>query len=112
MSTVPAMFDLLDTMVDSIFLTLSEKIDPSILKKVDSKKLRHKLIKNLMNEAFYYLIKNKKITLAPGFGSVVLRPIKEKNKKIFDRASKTMVVRRVKGSKVVYIPGDTLKEFL
>jgi hypothetical protein len=64
------------------------------------------------DELMYKLLREKRVDLAPGFGSLVLKEIKEKDKKIFDRKTGTMVSKHIRGHKVVYKPGDVIKEFL
>lgn len=98
--------------MNTILAVFAEKVDSKILKKVDTKEMRKKLLKNLTNEVFYALLNEGRVDLAPGFGSVILKEIKEKDKKIYDRVTKTMVLKHVKGKKVVYKPGDTVREFL
>ena len=106
------MEELQNIVMETILSTLSEKIDPKILRRANTRELRKKLAKNLTNELFYKLLKEGRLNLCPGFGSVLLKDIKEKDKKIFDRKSGTMVTKRVKGRKVVYKPGDSVREFL
>jgi CspA family cold shock protein len=38
--------------------------------------------------------------------------IREKDKKIFDKKTQAMVVKHVRGKKVIYKPGDVVREFL
>jgi uncharacterized protein YaaW (UPF0174 family) len=101
-----------DVLINTILTTLSEKVDVKILQKANTKLLRKKLLKNFTNELFYRLLNEKRVDLAPGFGSLVVKQIREKDKKVFDRKTKAMVVKHIRGSKIVYKPGDVLKEFL
>jgi len=112
------MKDLEDALMESILSVLSEKIDrkllqkASALRKIDARDLRKRLLRVFTNELIYKLLVDKRVDLAPGFGSLVLKEIREKDKKVYDRISKTMVIKHVRGSKVVYKPGDVVKEFL
>jgi len=101
-----------DILMDTILSTLSEKVDPKLLRKANTKAVRNKLLKRLTKEFFYKLLKEKKLPLSPGFGSVVLKEIREKDKKIYNKKTGTMDIKRVGGHKVVYKPGDTVREFL
>ena len=107
-----------DIIVDSIIGILSEEIeDPKVLKKI-SRKLRTKKVKKelyykITKEIFYKLLIDKKLRLIPGFGTVSLKKIISKQKKIFNRKTEKMETKEVKGQhKVVYAPGDFIQEFL
>lgn len=112
------MKDIEDALMESILSVLSEKIDKKILRKVgtlhkkDTRELRKQLLRVVTNELMYKLLVDKRVDLSPGFGSFVLKEIREKDKKVYDRASKAMVYKHVRGNKVVYRPGDVVKEFL
>jgi hypothetical protein len=106
------MDELQQIVMDTVLSTIAEKVDPKLLRRANTRELRKKLAKNLTMELFYKLLKDGKLNLVPGFGSVLLKDIKEKNKKIYDRKTGQMVSKRVKGRKVVYKPGDTLRELL
>lgn len=106
------MDEMQDVLMNSIFEALSEKIDPDMLKRANTKDMRKKIFKSITNELFYGLFKKKKLTLSPGFGSVHVKDIKEKTKKIFDKKSQTMIEKHVSGRKIVYKPGDFVREFL
>ena len=101
-----------DIMMETILSTLSEKIAPDVLKKANTRAIRKKLLRNLTNELFYKLMKEGKLSLCPGFGSVILKEIKEKDKKIFNRRTGEMQTHHVRGKKVVYKPGDNVRELL
>lgn len=106
------MAELEDALLDSVLSVISEKIDAELLQKANTRDIRKRVLKAVTNELVYKLLVDKRVDLAPGFGSLVLKKIKEKDKKVFDRASKAMVTKHVRGSKVVYKPGDIVKEFL
>lgn len=99
-------------LMNVILSALSEKIDPELLEKANTQGMRKKIFKSVTKELFYELLKNKKLNLSPGFGSVHVKDIRAKVKKIFDKKSKTMIERHVSGSKIVYKPGDFVREFL
>ena len=99
-------------LMDAIFEILSEKIDPALLKKAYTKEMKKKLVRRLTDEFFYKLFKEGKLTLCPGFGSIFLKNIREKDKKVFDKKTGTMVFKKIKGRKIVYKPGDVIREFL
>lgn len=104
--------DVEQTMMDAILKVLSEKIDPKVLKKVNIISLRKKLWEAINAELFYKLLKEKKLNLHAGFGTFLVKEIKQKEKKVFDKKKNEMVTKNVKGSKIVFRPGDALKEFL
>lgn len=101
-----------DALMDAVLETLSEKVSAKALRDVDSTGMRKKLLHKVSNEMFYTLLSEGKVNLGAGFGSLVLKSVKGKKKKVFNRKTKKMDLRHVGGSKVVYIPGTTLKEFL
>lgn len=98
--------------MDNVLAALSNKVDDHTLQKINTKKVRASLFRGFTNELFYQLLKEKRVDLAPGFGSLILRKRKEKDKKVFDKTTKTMVLKHIRGHKIVYIPGDVVKEFL
>lgn len=106
------MADMQDILMDAIVATLSEKIDPKLLKRANTQAMRRKLFRRLTNEVFYKLLKEERLNLCPGFGTVLLKEIREKDKKVYDRKTGKMVSKHVRGRKVVYKPGDSLREFL
>jgi len=101
-----------DIVMQTVLEILGEKIDPEILKKANTKELKKKLWQSLNRELFYVLLKEKKLGLSPGFGTVFVKSIKEKDKKVFDKKSDKMVTKKVRGSKVIYRPGDSIKSLL
>jgi len=101
-----------DIVMETVLAILGEKIDPEILKAANTKELRKKLWQSLNKEMFYLLLKDKKLGLSPGFGTLLVKNIKEKDKKVFDKKSLEMVTKKVKGSKIVYRPGDSIRSLL
>jgi hypothetical protein len=64
-------------------------------------------------EIFYKLLTERKLRLVPGFGTVSLKEISSKEKKVYNRKTGEMEVKKVKGlQKVVYAAGDFSSEFL
>ncbi len=101
-----------DIISDALISALSEKIDAEVLKKALSKPVKKRIYKKLTEELFYYLLKDKKLNLVSGFGTVLVKDIGGKDKKVFDKKAGCMVIKKIKGSRVVYKPGDFVKQFL
>jgi len=104
--------DLQDVITEALLEVLSEKIETEELRSVFTKELRKKLCKKLTEEVFYKLLKEEKLNLYSGFGTVVLKAIREKEKKVFDKKTGAMVTKTIKGRKVAYRPGDLIKQLL
>lgn len=101
-----------DALLDAVLELLSEKVDKKYLEGLNNEIFKKRLYKIFSNEIFYKLLTEKKIDLAPGFGSLILKQIKEKDKRVYDRTTGSMRLIHVKGNKIVYKPGDTVREFL
>lgn len=102
-----------DVLAEVLEKELSDHIDKEVLKRVLSKtKVRKKLYKKLAEGMLYVVLREGKLNLPPGFGSIIKREIREKEKKIFNKKSNTMETRIVKGSKLVLRPGETIKQLL
>jgi hypothetical protein len=99
-------------LMDTVLGVLSEKVDTKALQKANTKLLRKKLMRGFTNELFFELLHEKRVDLSPGFGSLVLKDIKEKDKKVFDKKTQAMVLKHIRGKKIVYKPGDVVKEFI
>lgn len=106
------MADTQDIVMESVLFVLSEKIEEDVLKKANTKAIRKKLLRTITESLVFELFREGRVNMAPGFGNVTLKEIKEKDKKIFDRVTKTMVIKHISGKKIVYVPGDTVREFL
>ena len=110
--------DLQDIIIDSIIEALSEEVkDRRVLdlvyKKLHIKKVKKDIYYNVTKEIFYKLLKEKKLKLAPGFGSVFLKGIPNKEKKVFNKRTGEMEIKQVKGQqRIVYAAGDFINEFL
>ena len=98
--------------MDAVLSVLQEKIDPKVLRRADTRAIRKKLLRTLTSEVFYRLFRDGRLNLSPGFGTVFLKQIREKDKKIFNKKTGNMVEKHVRGRKVVYKPGDFLRELL
>lgn len=106
------MTDIEDILFETFLAILEDKVDVDALREVCTKKKRRLLYERITAEVFYKLLKEQKLPLLPGFGSVVIKERKEKDKKVYDRKTKQMVVKHIRGKKVVYLPGDLIKEFI
>ena len=106
------MAELQDILMESVIRVLSDRIDNKVLQRIDSRNLRKKLFKHFTYEMFYQLLKEGEVSFAPGFGTMSLKSIKEKDKKIWNKKLQSVVVRHVKGRKVQYKAGDIVREFL
>lgn len=106
------MAELQDILMESVIKVLSDRIDNKVLKKADSRHLRKKLFKQFTYEMFYQLLKNGEVSFAPGFGSMSLKEIREKDKKIWNKKLQKVLIKHVKGRKVQYKAGDVVREFL
>lgn len=110
--------DIQDIIADSVVEALSQSIeDPhvlnKILKKLRTKKVKKEIYYRVTKEIFYKLLTEKKLRLVPGFGTVFLKDISCKEKKIYNKKTDKMEVKQVKGQqKVVYSAGDFINEFL
>jgi len=102
-----------DIISDTLITALSERgIDAELLKKALSKPVKKAIYKKLTEEVFYNLLKEKKLNLVSGFGTVLIKDIGEREKKVFDKKAGCMVIKKIKGNRVVYKPGDFVKQFL
>ncbi len=101
-----------DIIFNTIVDVIGDKIDASTIKNINTKKVKRQLYEKITAQIFYTLLKEQRIQLLPGFGSIAIHVRKEKDKKIYDRKLKHVVVKHVKGKKIVYVPGDLIKEFL
>lgn len=104
--------DISNAIMDAVLSVLSSKIDNKALRKINTKNIRKKLYEKITNEVFYLLLKEEKINLPPGFGTVFIRGVREKEKKIYNKKEKAMITHNVRGKKVVYRPGQIIKQFL
>jgi hypothetical protein len=101
-----------DIISNTIIDALSSRVSAKILKNIFSKPVRKEIYKKLTEEIFYNLLKEKKLNLMSGFGTVLIKNIGEKDKKVFDKKAGCMVTKKVKGNRVIYKPGEFVKQFL
>lgn len=101
-----------DILAEAIIECLSNRIDAKVLKKAMTKPVRKELYKRISEGMLYHLLKEGRLNLPAGFGSVLIRNIREKDKKIFNKRTGEMETRRVKGSRVVYRTGEVVKQLL
>lgn len=111
------MGDIDEILIESIINSLDGSISASsfkeVSKKLRTKKMKKKLFYSIVKDTFYKLLKDDKIQLPPGYGSVILKDVTCRKKKIYNKKTKTMETVDVKGDKKIsYIPGDFIKEFL
>lgn len=105
---------IINTIVETLAVDIhDDKILNSISKRLRTKKFKKEIYYKITKEIFYKLLMEKKLKLVPGFGSVSLKEVRGKNKKIFNKKTGEMEVKQIKGShKIVYAAGDLINEFL
>lgn len=104
--------DLQRLVMDTVVDVLSEDIPPKLLRQINTKRTRKKLFRALTNEVFYKLLTEGKLSLYPGFGSIVLKKQKERDKKIYNRQTGKMDTKKTRVCRVVYRPGESVRDFL
>lgn len=101
-----------DIVADTIMDLLSDRIDTKLLKRALTKPVRKELYKRLAEGLLYELLRDGKLSLPPGFGSVLMKEIREKDKKIFNKKTGEMQSKRVHGNRIQYRPGELVKQLL
>jgi hypothetical protein len=101
-----------DILSEVIIQELSKNIPLKTLKRALRKANKTALYKKLVEEVFYVLIKTGKINLPSGYGTLVIKDSSGKEKKIFDKKTGLMVSKKVKSKRLVYRPGEVIKQFL
>lgn len=101
-----------DILANAVIETLLDRVDVNVLKKALTKPVRKELFKKLTEDMLYHLLSEGRLHLPPGFGSVSLKQIKEKDKKIFNKKTGTVETRRVKGNRISYRAGEVVKHLL
>jgi hypothetical protein len=101
-----------DVVADAIIDTLSDRFDTKVLKRALTKPVRKELYKRLAEGLLYELLRDGGLSLPPGFGSVLIKEIREKDKKIFNKKTGKMESKRVRGSRISYRPGDLVRQLL
>jgi hypothetical protein len=104
--------DMEDILEEVLISELSEKIDIEILKRALSEPVKKKIYRKLTEEIFYSLLKDKKISLVCGYGTIIVKSPGEREKQVFDKKVGSMVTKKIKSSRIVYNPGEVVKQFL
>lgn len=99
-------------MIDAIKDVLRNRVDGRLLRRICSKPVAKILSKRLFEYAFYELLNNGVVKLPPGMGSLRVLNTKRRVAKVYDRKRKVMVERPASTRKIIYRPGDTIREFL
>lgn len=104
--------DIGDIVMDGIKDVVRERLGEKAASKLDCKDARKRISKKVFEYLFYELLATGKVRFPPGLGTLQVMDVKRKVAKVFDKKSNTMVERPVSGKRVVYRPGDTIREFL
>jgi len=98
---------------EAIENVLSQKLSRGLLKRVLTNKIKKELYEKLAKEFFYLLLKEKKICLPPGFGSIVVKDLGEKKRKVYSKKEHKMVEVVTKNKyHLIFKPGTFIKQFL
>lgn len=103
--------DVENTIMETVISVLSEKVDPGLLKKAGTNELKRKLYKKLVHELFYKILREKKVNLLVGFGTIRVKEVQGK-KKVYDKKSETMTTKDINTRRIVYRPGEFIEQFL
>jgi nucleoid DNA-binding protein len=101
-----------EIVMDAVMEVLATKLDAKAMARVNCAETRRKLSKKLFEYLFHELLSTGKLRLPPGLGTFQVIELKKRVAKVYDKKSKTTVDRQVDGKRVVYRPGDTIREFL
>jgi len=101
-----------DVVMDAVREVLRERLGDKALRKIDSKPVRKRLSKRVFELVFFELLSTGVLKLPPGLGSFRTTDAKNKMVKVWDRKQKAMVERPARSKKILYRPGDTIREFL
>jgi len=104
--------DIGDVIMDAVMDVLKERLDDKTLRKIDTQPIRKKLSKRIFDLLFYELLTEGSVKLPPGLGSLRTLEVKKTVAKVYDRKRGVMVERPVSRRKILYKPGDTIREFL
>jgi len=104
--------DIGQIVMDGMRDVVRERLGEKAASKLDCKDARKRISKRVFQYLFHELLATGKVRLPPGLGTLQVMGVKRKVVKVFDKKSNTMVERRVSGKRVVYRPGDTIREFL
>jgi len=98
--------------MEAVKAALREKIGDRLARRIDSRGVRKRLTKKLFEFMFYELLSTGELKLPPGLGSLRTVELGRKMVKVFDKKRKIMVERPANTRKILYRPGDTIREFL
>ena len=101
-----------DIIMDAMKEVLRERLGDRAVAKMDCRAVRKRVSKKVFEYLFHELLATGKVRLPPGLGTLQVVGVRRKVAKVFDKKSNTMVERPVSGKRVVYRPGDTIREFL
>jgi hypothetical protein len=101
-----------DVIMDAVRDILRERLGDKAIRRVDSKPVRKRLSKRIFELVFYELLTTGMVKLPPGMGSLRTTGVKKKIAKVYDKRRKIMVERPTSTRKILYRPGDTIREFL
>lgn len=104
--------DIGDVVMDAVRDVLKERLGDKELRRIDSKPFRKRLSKRIFELVFYELLTEGQVKLPPGLGSLKTLEVKKTIAKVYDKRRKMMVERPTSRKKIVYRPGDTIREFL
>lgn len=104
--------DPLDAVANAIIEALSGKVDEKVLRRALTFSTKKDLYRRLAENLLYCLIQDGKVPLPPGYGTILLKRIQEKDKKIFNRKTGEMTVRHIKGNTVKYRLGELVKQLV
>lgn len=98
--------------MDAVRDVLRERLGDKAVRRVDSKPIRKKLSKRIFELVFYELLSTGQVKLPPGLGSLRTLDVGKRTAKVWDKRRKVMVERPASTKKILYRPGDTIREFL
>jgi len=112
MSSDEKNIEVADLVMDAMRDIVREKLGDRAAAKLDCRAVRKKVSKRVFEYLFHELLATGKVRLPPGLGTLQVVGVRRKVAKVFDKKSNKMVERPVSGKRVVYRPGDTIREFL
>jgi len=104
--------DIADLVMDAVREVTRERLGDKAARRMDSKPIRKRLSKKVFDLVFFELLSTGVVKLPPGLGSLRTTEVKKKTALVFDKRRKVMVERPASSRKILYRPGDTIREFL
>lgn len=104
--------DIGDIVMDAMREVVRERLGEKAASRLDCRDARKRISKRVFEYLFHELLATGKVRLPPGLGTLQVVSVKRKVAKVFDKKSNTMIERPVSAKRVVYRPGDTIREFL